>query len=216
MRDGGAIVALLKDGYDVTGLDFNMDYCRITKLRGRRYSINIRVVNGAGEFLPFKDEQFDIITCIGVLEHVKDPQQVLNEVNRILKPNGKAFVDVINKYGFKDPHYHLRFINWMPKNVAEWYIKMRGHTKNDMLFKDTQKLSEMHYFTFNELKKLANTIGFDVEDILLQKINNPSEIRNPQILKLITILKRLKIEGIAYSSLRQFYLAGFSLILTKS
>lgn len=215
---GGAIVALLKDGYDVTGLDFNRDYCEITKLRGRRYGINVRVVNSVGEFLPFKDEQFDLITCFDVLEHVKNPKQVLSEINRVLKPKGKAIVIVINKYSFKDPHYHLRFINWIPKNVAEWYIKMRGHAKDNPLFKDTQKLSEMHYFTVNEFKEISENIGFhvDIKDSNLWKIDNPSEIENFKIRKCVNILKFFKMGKPVYTFLHHFYLSTFKVILTKN
>lgn len=41
------------------------------------------------EFLPFKNETFDMITNIGVLEHIKNPDKVLGEFERVTKSNGK-------------------------------------------------------------------------------------------------------------------------------
>ena len=40
------------------------------------------------ERLPFSDRQLDFVWIVDVLEHVNDPQQVLREVARVLKPGG--------------------------------------------------------------------------------------------------------------------------------
>lgn len=41
--------------------------------------------------LPFKDESVDAISNIAVLEHVKSPKLVIEEIHRVLKPGGKVF-----------------------------------------------------------------------------------------------------------------------------
>ncbi len=46
------------------------------------------VIRGVGERLPFVGETFDLIVCLWVLEHVKDPATVLREVRRVLAPGG--------------------------------------------------------------------------------------------------------------------------------
>lgn len=45
-------------------------------------------VRGVGEVLPFKDNSFDAVVSIAVLEHVKDPWQCAKEILRVLKPGG--------------------------------------------------------------------------------------------------------------------------------
>lgn len=45
-------------------------------------------VYGNGEYLPFADESFDIITCSEVLEHIRNPIRALSEMHRVLKPAG--------------------------------------------------------------------------------------------------------------------------------
>jgi SAM-dependent methyltransferase len=45
-----------------------------------------------GEVLPFQDEHFDGAINTQVLEHVKNPQSLLNEINRVLRANGTLIV----------------------------------------------------------------------------------------------------------------------------
>lgn len=52
---------------------------------------------------PFKDNEFDIIWCNQVLEHLNNPVKVIEEFWRITKPEGKVFINV--------PHYSS-FMVW--------------------------------------------------------------------------------------------------------
>ena len=48
--------------------------------------------------LPFKDECFDLILCNHVLEHIVDDIKAMEEIYRVLKPKGKAIIQVpLNK-----------------------------------------------------------------------------------------------------------------------
>lgn len=46
-----------------------------------------------GHHLPFADQSVDGVWIQAVLEHVLDPQQVVNEIYRVLRPNGLVFAD---------------------------------------------------------------------------------------------------------------------------
>jgi len=50
-------------------------------------------VRGVCERLPFKDNSFDLILSVVVLEHVKDPKAAVAEMTRVLKPGGKIWID---------------------------------------------------------------------------------------------------------------------------
>jgi SAM-dependent methyltransferase len=45
-------------------------------------------LRGVGERLPFANESFDLVVCLWVLEHLKEPAAVLREVARVLRPRG--------------------------------------------------------------------------------------------------------------------------------
>jgi SAM-dependent methyltransferase len=44
--------------------------------------------------LPFEDESFDVALCIHVLEHIPDDRQALKEMHRVLRPGGRAVLQV--------------------------------------------------------------------------------------------------------------------------
>lgn len=44
--------------------------------------------------LPFRDDSVDLVIGTGLLEHVEDDRQVLSEVARVLKPGGRAHMEV--------------------------------------------------------------------------------------------------------------------------
>jgi SAM-dependent methyltransferase len=46
------------------------------------------IIRGVGESLPFAGESFDLIVCLWVLEHLKEPSKVFREVHRVLRPGG--------------------------------------------------------------------------------------------------------------------------------
>jgi SAM-dependent methyltransferase len=45
-------------------------------------------------FLPFADESQDLIICLHVLEHVPDDREAIGELFRVLRPGGKAVIQV--------------------------------------------------------------------------------------------------------------------------
>lgn len=48
----------------------------------------VKFIHGIGEKLPFKDEEFDVILILNVLDHVKSAEKVLSECERVLKRGG--------------------------------------------------------------------------------------------------------------------------------
>ena len=79
----------------------------------------------------------------------------------MLRPSGRALVTIINRYAFRDPHYHMPLLNWLPRPLAEALIARRGREKGGG-FSDRQKLSEMHYYTMPGFRRLAAQHGFRI------------------------------------------------------
>jgi 2-polyprenyl-3-methyl-5-hydroxy-6-metoxy-1,4-benzoquinol methylase len=51
---------------------------------------------GASGRLPFNDSAFDAVTCVHVLQHVDETQQLMSEMRRVLRPGGTLAVAVPN------------------------------------------------------------------------------------------------------------------------
>ena len=58
-------------------------------------SADLRVANG--EALPFPDNSFDLVYAHGVVQYTANPQKLVNEVRRVLKPGGQAIFQVYNR-----------------------------------------------------------------------------------------------------------------------
>lgn len=67
-------------------------------------------VMGAGEKLPFKSNAFDAVLCFAVLEHVKYPWLVAQEMCRVLKPGGRLAVNapfLAPLHGYPGHYYNM-------------------------------------------------------------------------------------------------------------
>jgi len=96
----GAHSALFKSrGASVTSVDITLDRALATARKlalvgagqGRAYQAD-------GENLPFRDAIFDIVYSNGVLHHSEDTQRCIDEVYRVLKPNGRAVMMLYSRH----------------------------------------------------------------------------------------------------------------------
>ena len=56
------------------------------------------LVQGNGEMLPWSDNSFDYVTCMGSLEHFVNPSRGASEIRRVLKPDGTAAILLPNSH----------------------------------------------------------------------------------------------------------------------
>jgi SAM-dependent methyltransferase len=93
--------------------------------------------------LPFKDNSFDFIICNHVLEHIPDDTKAMQELYRVLAPEGTAIVQV--------PYDAKRAITYEDDTITDQSERTRIFGQYDHL-----RVYGMDYF-----KKLSS-IGFDV------------------------------------------------------
>lgn len=80
-------------GLDVYGTDLSIAALRTAQREGAGPTAVC-----TSETLPFADDSFDYVTCIGSLEHFLDTRASVREMARVLRPNGSACILVPNTY----------------------------------------------------------------------------------------------------------------------
>ena len=89
----GSFYNLTKD-YNTLYFDFSMN---LLKKFEKKHTLKTNKICGDISNLPFKDNSFDLILCINVLEHIRDYKKALMEIKRVLKPDATAIIVVVNK-----------------------------------------------------------------------------------------------------------------------
>lgn len=109
----------------VVSIDYSNEALKLTgKLNNKIMLIKGNILN-----LPLKEESFDFVFSDGLLEHYKNPKQILLEIKKILKSGGIISTFVPNKisYWFFVKHFKM-------KNIVEYRFSLN-------------KLIEMHEST---------------------------------------------------------------------
>jgi len=217
---GGLSVALLRDyaaqGLHLQAMDYNKDYCRIAILRARRYGIQLPIIAAAGEHLPYRSGIFDLVICLDVLEHVADAPAVLREMYRVLRPGGHVLTTVPNRHAFRDPHYHLPLINWLPRGLAERIVERTGRTKTGGLLQDRQGLSDLNTYTWGQFEQLARSIGYRLHDQVFERLRR-GEVRllTGMRKRLLSLLSRTPLLRLMYRAYRYGWQGTFQIKLDK-
>lgn len=83
-------------GAKVTGIDLSTQGVEMAK----EYCPEAAIQVGNAEQLPYEDEAFDTVTCIGSIERMLDRKKALQEGYRVCKKEGKACYMVRNSENF--------------------------------------------------------------------------------------------------------------------
>ncbi len=68
------------------------------------------------------DESYDVALCTGLLEHVPDPQRLINDLHRIIKPGGRVILSASAVFGYHEgPNNYFMFTTWGMKHLLrDW------------------------------------------------------------------------------------------------
>jgi len=97
---GGGILAeaLAHHGAAVTAIDKAEASLSVAKLHLLESQLDISYLDSTAEdFAEAQPAQFDVVTCLEMLEHVPDPSSVVAACQRLVKPGGLVFFSTINR-----------------------------------------------------------------------------------------------------------------------
>ena len=144
---GGGILSesMSQKGAQVLGIDLGEKALKVAQLHaletGAQVKYRLVEVEALAREMP---EQFDVVTCMEMLEHVPDPAAVIQACSLLVKPSGKVFFSTINRnlkayllavlgaeYVLnmlpKGTHEYAKFIK--PSEMAAW-ARQSGLTVN--------------------------------------------------------------------------------------
>jgi 2-polyprenyl-6-hydroxyphenyl methylase/3-demethylubiquinone-9 3-methyltransferase len=97
---GGGILAesMAQKGARVTGIDLSEKALKVADLHGMDSGVQVRYEKIAAEDLAAREPaQFDVVTCMEMLEHVPDPAAIVRACATLVKPGGHVFFSTLNR-----------------------------------------------------------------------------------------------------------------------
>jgi ubiquinone/menaquinone biosynthesis C-methylase UbiE len=172
----GFVAKLLsKRAARVTIIDIDKNALNIGKKINCAKNIKYQLADAMN--LPFKDNTFDLIICNQVYEHVPSAERLISEIYRVLNEEGICYFGAVNKYDIIEKHYKLPFLSWLPRNIANKYLK---------LFRKIEYYEmPLSYF---ELKKLFKR--FKMIDYSHKIVKNPAKFYSSDVINPHGILTR--------------------------
>jgi ubiquinone/menaquinone biosynthesis C-methylase UbiE len=169
---GGLVLEALTRGADAHGIEPSDKYVHTSRVRLSEEGYNPdRVCCAKGESLPFSDDTFDYACNLYVLEHVPDPEPILKEIYRVLRPGGELHLRCENYLSFREQHYRVPWLPMLPKPIGKIYLLLLGR---DPSFLDNY----VYYSTYPQVIRITSNIGFEnnTYDKMLDKVETLSGI----------------------------------------
>ena len=97
---GGGILteSMAKLGAKVTGVDMSEPALTVAKLHQLESNLQIEYVHTtAEEIAAERSAQYDVVTCLEMLEHVPDPTSIIRSCAALVKPGGHVFFSTLNR-----------------------------------------------------------------------------------------------------------------------
>ncbi len=97
---GGGILAesMARRGAQVTGIDLAGKALRVAELHLHESGLAIDYqVTNAHDLAKSRAGEFDVVTCMELLEHLPDPAAMVGACARLVRPGGQVFFSTINR-----------------------------------------------------------------------------------------------------------------------
>ena len=153
----GILLAKLRErGWEVEGTELSGDAARYA-----RETLGLKVEAKSLQELHYPDRSFDLIILWHVLEHLHDPQAMLAEIHRILKPDGLFLVAVPN-FGSWEARMGKR--HWFHLNVPGHLLHFtKGTIERDLrragFIREHRTFFSSEYDFFSFVQTVQNRLG---------------------------------------------------------
>jgi ubiquinone/menaquinone biosynthesis C-methylase UbiE len=141
-----------------------------------QYAELLRYVEYDGLHFPFEDEEFDIVYSWSAFEHIADVPQVLREIRRVCKRDGRVFLQVCPWYHCRqgshltdfisEPYFHLkRPAEWVRQKLEE-YVEQHPEQRDFVLGHMWPEYQSLNRYSANRFHSDVLAAGFTVQKII--------------------------------------------------
>ncbi|MDD5355575.1 MAG: class I SAM-dependent methyltransferase [Candidatus Omnitrophica bacterium] len=108
--------------------EFGLDISDVAIAVARKNCPQSRLMTADGQRIPFKDKQFDYVTCLGSLEHYLDPGSGIREIARVAKDDARFCIVLPNSSSID---FFLHIIREGDKPVDDFQILEKTATRKE-------------------------------------------------------------------------------------
>ena len=155
--------------FRISGLDISTTFVEIARTNATKANVRVDFRHGDAAHLPFGDDTFDFILCSAAFKNFTEPKCALQEMNRVLRPGGKAMIIDLRRDASMESireavdEMHLGAVNGIiTKLTFRFMLLKRAYTKSE--FEEMVSETDFHGVEIGE-----SLMGLE---ILLSK--NPS------------------------------------------
>ena len=165
---GGGILAesMAQRGAAVTGIDMGEAPLSVAKLHSLESGVEVDYQQINAETLAEqKAEQFDVVTCMEMLEHVPEPGSVIEACAQLVKPGGHVFLSTLNRnpksflFAIVGAEYLLRLL---PRGTHEYQKFIKPSELSGWARQASLNVSEITGMSYNPFTR-TYSLGFDVD-----------------------------------------------------
>lgn len=153
----GSYTLLLKEALkaeEAIGIEISPEAVGILKEKGiKAYQLDIDEKD-----FPFEIDSFDTVYCGEIIEHLFNPDHLLEEVHRILKPNGKCIITTPNLAGW--PNRTSLLLGYQPFATS---VSPEHEGVGKLMLKGNEgQWGHIRVFTIRALKELLKIHSFKI------------------------------------------------------
>ena len=173
---GGGLIseAMASFGAQVTGIDMGEAPLSVANLHLLESNLEVEYLQiTAEELAQQRGEEYDVVTCLEMLEHVPDPSSVVKACSELVKPGGDVYFSTLNRnpkswlFAIVGAEYVL---NLLPKGTHEFQKFIKPSELDEYAIEaglDIQRMIGLHYNPITQQYKLAP--GVDVNYMIHYK-----------------------------------------------